>query len=93
MPSTVSRPIGMPTDTTSAPPAITDIRVLSDGTIELDGTGSPNQPYYVQATTNLSPPVMWVNLTTNHADSGGSLQYLDAGATNFLTRFYRFVTP
>ena len=80
-------------NTTNSPPNITAIQILSDGTVQLSGTGTPNQLYYIQFATNLSPPVLWVNLATNQADSGGSLQYIDLGATNFTARFYRFVTP
>jgi hypothetical protein len=81
------------TNTLITPPTISAIHVLSDGSIEIDLAGSPNQAYYVQAASNLSPPIIWVNIATNHADTGGALHYFDSGATNFPTRFYRFVTP
>jgi hypothetical protein len=78
---------------TNPPPTITGILSLGDGSAQLELLGSPNQCYYVQAASNLSPPVAWVTIATNRADASGFLQYLDSGATNFATRFYRFAVP
>ena len=78
---------------TNAPPTITGILSLGDGNAQLNLLGSPNQWYYVQAASNLAPPVAWVTIATNQADASGVLQYTDLGATNFITRFYRFAVP
>ena len=78
---------------TNAPPTIMGILSLGDGSAQLNLLGSPNQWYYVQAASNLTPPVAWVTIATNQADASGFLQYTDSGATNFTTRFYRFAVP
>jgi GH25 family lysozyme M1 (1,4-beta-N-acetylmuramidase) len=75
------------------PPTISGIHLLPDGNEELDLLGSPNQLYYVQTTTNLMAPVLWVTVSTNQADGTGVLHYIDSAATNHPTRFYRFSTP
>jgi hypothetical protein len=78
---------------TNAPPTITGIFSLGDGSAQLNLLGSPNQWYYVETASNLAPPVAWVTIATNQADASGLLQCTDSGATNFTTRFYRFAVP
>jgi hypothetical protein len=43
-------------------------------------------------TTNLQPPIGWLPLTTNTADTNGLFNFSDAQATNFSQRFYRLLT-
>ena len=75
------------------PPTITGILSLTDGSAQLNLLGSPNQWYYVQAASNLTPPVLWVTIATNRADPAGLLQYNDSALTNCPARFYRFAVP
>jgi hypothetical protein len=79
--------------TNTPPPTITGILSMGDGNAQLSLLGSPNQWYYVQAASNLVPPVAWETIATNQADGSGVLLYIDSGATNFTTRFYRFAVP
>ncbi len=65
----------------------------ADGTIRLNFTGNSNVTYIIQATTNLTPPITWTNLSTNIAGSLGGFRYFDSDATNHGTRFYRTTTP
>jgi hypothetical protein len=48
---------------------------------------TPNQPYYLQASTNLAGAV-WLTLSTN-VSLTGQLVFSDPDATNFSARFYR----
>jgi len=74
------------------PVNITGVSVLADGTVQLNFSGTPDHIYLIEAATNLAPAI-WATLTTNQADTNGLFQYLDLGATNFATRFYRTSIP
>jgi len=45
--------------------------------------------YVLQAATNLSAPVVWLDLATNTLDPSGVWQFTDSQATNFTQQFYR----
>jgi len=45
----------------------------------------------VQSTANLTPPVVWLPVSTNTADINGLWQFTDAQATNYQQQFYRSV--
>jgi hypothetical protein len=64
-------------------------KVNPDGSVSLDFTGIPGAGYWVEAATNLTPPMNWTMLSTNIADTNGLWQFTDAQATNFLQRYYR----
>jgi hypothetical protein len=53
-------------------------------------TGSPNYPYILQTTTNLTPPVNWRSILTNAADGNGNWSFT---VTNLLapSGYYRAV--
>ncbi len=67
--------------------------MLTNGTLQLNFTGISNAIYILQAATNLTPPTVWSNLSTNTADGLGFFQFIDADASNHPTRFYRTTTP
>jgi len=67
---------------------VSDVTV-SNGSVVLDFTGIPGSTYWVEAATNLTPPMNWTPLSTNVAGTNGLWQFTDAQATNFLQRFYR----
>ena len=54
--------------------------------------GTPGAQYLVQAATNLTPPVAWVNVSTNTAGADGQWTYTDS-STNHTRRFYRAAMP
>ena len=53
--------------------------------ILLQAQGSPNEPFDIRATTNLTS---WSDLATTNADANGLLQYLDTHAQLYPWRFY-----
>jgi hypothetical protein len=61
-----------------------------NGTITLNFLGAPNYQYQIEATIDLTPPVIWTPVSTNTADGGGVWQFTDT-TTNYLQRFYRSV--
>ena len=62
---------------------------VSNGSVILNFTGMPGSNYWVEAATNLTPPVNWIPLSTNAAGANGLWQFTDTQATNFTQRFYR----
>ncbi len=68
---------------------ISGVTVNSQGGVTLDFTGIPGSTYWVETTTNLTPPENWTPISTNVAGTDGLWQFTDAQATNFLQRFYR----
>ena len=52
----------------------------------------PNVSYRVQATTNLAASNLWVDLT-NFTPTNSPAPFADPGASNFVRRFYRVVSP
>lgn len=46
---------------------------VSSNTMSLVYQGIPNDPYALEQTTNLAPPVVWTPLWTNWTDSTGLL--------------------
>ena len=71
-----------------SPPGITAITNGGNGSVTINFSGSANQTFYVQATTNLSS-AGWLNVSTNVSDAGGHSSFTDSGLTNFPQRFYR----
>jgi hypothetical protein len=78
--------------TVTAPPAslVGTPVVNGNGTVTLTFSGIDGYTYQVDAATNLAPPVVWITVSTNIA-VGGSWQFTDTQATNYLNRFYRSV--
>jgi len=63
--------------------------VNGNGTVTLSFAGVPNYTYQVESTTNLTPPTVWLPVSTNTADINGLWQFTDSQATNYSMRFYR----
>jgi Concanavalin A-like lectin/glucanases superfamily/Immunoglobulin domain len=59
------------------------------GSASLNFKGIPGYQYILQYTTNVAPPVVWHNATTNTAANTGLSQFTDTGATNHPAAFYR----
>jgi hypothetical protein len=62
---------------------------LGSGSATLNFKGIPGYQYILQFATNVAPPVVWHNVTTNTAASNGLCQFTDTGATNHPSAFYR----
>ncbi|MGO8836757.1 MAG: pectinesterase family protein [Limisphaerales bacterium] len=76
------------------PPAtnsVAGVAVNGNGSVTLNFVGVANYTYQVEATTNLTPPVVWTTISTNIADLGGQWQVTDLQATNYPNQFYRSV--
>lgn len=74
------------------PATINTIAPLADGNMHLTITGNPGQTYHLQAINDLRGSD-WSNISTNTADSAGTVEFDDLSATNHLSRFYRISTP
>jgi autotransporter-associated beta strand protein len=82
------------TTTLGAPPStITSITNLPNAFKQITGQGLSNLTYTVQATTNLTPPVTWIQLGPATANTSGIYQFTDTNAPAFPLRFYRAVSP
>jgi len=55
-------------------------------------TGTPGKNYILQTATNLTPPIQWLPLLTNTADTNGLWQFIDTNLNNS-QKFYRVTTP
>ncbi len=76
------------------PPAFTGVARQADGSIVINGTGSPRQAYQLLTTTNLALPLSsWTVLTSGSFDSSGTFLYQDSGAVSNDVRFYLLVQP
>ena len=63
-----------------------------NGSVSITFAGIPGRTYYIQATTNLTPPD-WVSIGTNVVGSNGLSTFDDLEATNYTSRYYRTATP
>jgi hypothetical protein len=69
---------------------------LPNGAKQINGSGFPDFEHVLEATpVLLTPPaaIPWQPIQTNQADATGFYQFIDFGATNFPTRFYRVRLP
>ena len=72
------------------PPVLGHIAPAGPSSFNLTGSGAPNEPYYVFASTNVALPLIdWWLIGTTNSDAGGLIRYLDHQATND-QRYYRF---
>jgi Concanavalin A-like lectin/glucanases superfamily len=72
---------------------VVSVTVLPDRNKRITFSGAANAPYVVQAATNLTAPVHWVNISTNTAGSDGLWNVDDLDSTNHPRRFYRSTGP
>jgi pectin methylesterase-like acyl-CoA thioesterase len=63
----------------------------ANGALVLNFAGQPNTTYWLEAATNLLPPVNWLPIVTNLADSEGLWHFTDLQTTDYPLRFYRAV--
>ena len=62
------------------------------GAVSIGMTGISGANYVLQTATNLLPPIQWLPVLTNAADTNGVCQFTD---TNLISaqKFYRVTTP
>jgi len=70
-----------------APPVLSNLS-MSNGVFSMLVNGTAGPDYWLQAATNLSPPVTWQPLQTNFSPTP-PFSIMDSGATNFTQQFYR----
>lgn len=76
------------------PPAqFVNVTRLTNSWVQLQGLGSSNLNYTIQATTNLSPVIVWTNLGPVTANSNGVFSFTDTNAPLYPMRFYRAFSP
>ena len=81
------------TVTAPVPPVLSGAGILTGGGFALTGTGTAGQAYVLLGASNLVPPIVWLPLATNSADTNGNFNFNDPQATNWPQRFYRLTTP
>lgn len=71
-----------------SPAMITNTVRNLDGSVTLFFQGGPSSTNIVQVTTDLTPPAVWQNVSTNVADTNGAWQFTDTNTASSV-RFYR----
>jgi uncharacterized delta-60 repeat protein len=77
---------------TLQPPQTLTANLGAGPNFNLNLTGLPNQSYVLQSATNLTPPIQWLPVLTNAADTNGVWQFTDTNL-NSAQKFYRVTTP
>ena len=76
------------------PVRLTDLRILANGSFQLNFTNTPGAAFRVLAAANLAPPANnWTLLGRATEISPGQFQFTDPQATNYGGRFYRTLSP
>ncbi len=74
-----------------APPQVAASPV--GGGLQVQGLTVPGTSILIQATDSLTPPVNWITIATNTADTNGIVSFQDNVAGSSPGRFYRLVLP
>ena len=91
VPSQVQIILAPPLSTPPAGQPTSSSTLRSDGTLELQLAGTPNQLYQIQASSNL---VNWADLNLAYADYAGRIAFEEStDRTNYPQRFYRWFGP
>ncbi len=73
------------------PPQMTS--QLTPGGFQFSGIAPPGNTYWVQSTTNISPPAVWNTVLTNTVGTNGLAQFTDTNVATNPGLFYRLVFP
>jgi hypothetical protein len=74
-------------------PKIISVKDNGDKTLTITFLGTPGQPYVVQATSDLTIPVAWENVSTNTAGTWDGNWIYSEDMTKYQQRFFRAVNP
>jgi hypothetical protein len=78
---------------TNPPPVTQGIGLAADGqTVSISGAGLASRPYYLNAASYLTPPVVWIQIQTNISDISGNISFTNISATN-AQQFFRISAP
>jgi hypothetical protein len=80
------------TQTTPVPPLNMAASLGAGPSLNLIVSGLPGRNYVLQSATNLQPPIPWLPMMTNAADTNGVWQFTDTNLNN-AQKFYRVTTP
>lgn len=61
-----------------------------NGRFAITAAGAPNTIYRIDACTNLTPPVAWIQIGSATANAAGTVSFSDVSAPAHPIRFYRF---
>jgi autotransporter-associated beta strand protein len=76
------------------PPAqLGNVTRLTNSWMQIQGLGTSNLSYTIQAATNLNPVIAWSSLGLVTANSNGVFNFTDTNAPLFPMRFYRAFSP
>jgi hypothetical protein len=64
---------------------------VGNNSLQLQFFGTPNYPYILQATTNLTQPMIWKSIVTNTADPFGNWIFTDTNASLYPAQFYQAI--
>lgn len=68
------------------------VQVLTNGTVQIGGQGTPGVTYAVQANADLNT-TNWVPIGTATGNFNGAFTFIDTNAPSFPVRFYRCLLP
>ena len=77
---------------TLQPPQVLSTSLGAGPNLSINLTGLPGHSYILQTATNLLPPIQWLPVLTNAADTNGVWQFMDTNL-NSAQKFYRVTTP
>ena len=77
---------------TLQPPQSLSASLGAGPNLSINLTGLPGRSYALQTATNLLPPIQWLPVLTNAADTNGVWQFMDTNL-NSAQKFYRVTTP
>ena len=91
----VTSPYGSTTSTVALSVGLPPLQAkLNAGNVlKLHSTGTAGSNYVLQAATNLNPPVLWIPVATNVADTNGNWSFTDTNTADFSNRYYRVTGP
>jgi sugar lactone lactonase YvrE len=73
-------------------PLIYQSTINPDRSLTLNFVSPPQSTNIVQATTNLTPPIIWIPISTNSAGADGDWNFTDINTAASTTQFYRSLT-
>lgn len=74
------------------PATLNGATFASNNVFQINFAGVPGFSYLIQATTNLSQPASWADISVNVAGANGNFTFTDTNAANYPDRYYRAVT-
>jgi hypothetical protein len=78
---------------TNPPPTTQNIALSMDGqSLIISAIGLANRPYFLNMASNLTPPVVWIQIQTNLSDAAGNIFFTNP-SPNGAEQFFRVSAP